>query len=584
MKTKKTSFKSKYGSSHSGFKTKTKNRKQQRKEQRKLKKATKAEFFNRSKNKNSEEPKNKHGNNNESDRIKKLQEFAKKEKEKIINLKKKPSNEKQSNAHKSKKRKSSFSDNEDSSSFKVVNSSAFNDRMAKLQAFVNTEVKKSKENEAAKTSKSKNKKTDNNTDNDTLTKEKVRRKALLSDCKEDNKEINRLAKLLGIRKASKKKTVHPMFEEFDMNFLLQDIDQRTLQNSDNYKDGVDTSFNLDDDINAIQRNDSKKLNSKKKKLDLSDDDDSENDENFEDDENSDYEDDNDENELDDESGDDDDEIDEDMFNNSDDESDESLESESETEKSQVKSNRKVSFSKNLEKGKEVTETSTKNESTKSILKKSKTIENDLNNSDGTDSEDEDENEDNSDDESSEDNDDGNTDNTDNSQNTREDIYGRLLDKDGNVIEESKTNESTSGSKYVPPALRKLMLLNSSDSEKKEKLKNLKRNLKGLLNRLAEENMAGICSQIENFYNNNSKNDMNDMITELLFDSLIMQTLTPERLVQEHALMVAVLSSNVGIEVSFDINCLYNYCRFCIDIINVFTSMTNDITNIFCLFF
>lgn len=56
---------------------------------------------------------------------------------------------------------------------------------------------------------------------------------------------------------------------------------------------------------------------------------------------------------------------------------------------------------------------------------------------------------------------------------KEDIYGRLLDKDGNV----KRNEAGS---YIPPGRR---LLNTADDEKKKaKLDRIKKLFKGLINR------------------------------------------------------------------------------------------------------
>lgn len=70
--------------------------------------------------------------------------------------------------------------------------------------------------------------------------------------------------------------------------------------------------------------------------------------------------------------------------------------------------------------------------------------------------------------------------------TKEDIYGREITEDGKIIPKSKE-------KYVSPALRAKNLDNSS--EKKEKLLFLKRQIKGLLNRLAESNMHSIVSQV-----------------------------------------------------------------------------------------
>lgn len=65
----------------------------------------------------------------------------------------------------------------------------------------------------------------------------------------------------------------------------------------------------------------------------------------------------------------------------------------------------------------------------------------------------------------------------------EDIYGRKRDKSGNVVQEQ--------GKYIPPGARKL----SESTTDSEKLLRLRKQLKGLINRLAEHNMHMICNQV-----------------------------------------------------------------------------------------
>lgn len=129
----------------------------------------------------------------------------------------------------------------------------------------------------------------------------------------------------------------------------------------------------------------------------------------------------------------------------------------------------------------------------------------------------------------------------------EDIYGRLRDKQGNIITWKDTETTGEGGRYIPPALRKLTALNQS-KEKKEQLAALKRTLKGLVNRLAESNLGGIAGEIEGTYLRHSRNDVSEVMTSLLMEAVVGPTLTPERLVQELALLVALLSANVGSEV------------------------------------
>ncbi|KAK9754512.1 NUDIX domain [Popillia japonica] len=126
--------------------------------------------------------------------------------------------------------------------------------------------------------------------------------------------------------------------------------------------------------------------------------------------------------------------------------------------------------------------------------------------------------------------------------TWEDIYGRLRGKDGAVV-------SDNGNKYIPPAIRAKMESNFSEDKKRlEKLNRLKKQIKGLLNRLAEANMHSISTQIEELYMNNSRNDMNDTITNLMLESLTSTVTTPERLLIEHVLLITILHANVGTEV------------------------------------
>ena len=132
---------------------------------------------------------------------------------------------------------------------------------------------------------------------------------------------------------------------------------------------------------------------------------------------------------------------------------------------------------------------------------------------------------------------------------KEDIYGRKRDVKGNIV---KSSEHDSGSqtvgKYVPPAMRNKANLEVSE-EKKKALERLSKQLKGLLNRLAESNMIGISREIENFYNSNSRNDVNRSLANLLESSLVHETaLIPTRLIMEHCMLVAILTGNVGTEV------------------------------------
>ncbi|XP_076617338.1 nucleolar MIF4G domain-containing protein 1 [Chaetodon auriga] len=112
--------------------------------------------------------------------------------------------------------------------------------------------------------------------------------------------------------------------------------------------------------------------------------------------------------------------------------------------------------------------------------------------------------------------------------------------------DTNTSESVSSAalgKYVPPHLR-----GAGDDKRKAELEKLKRNVKGLLNRLSEPNMASISGQLEELYMSCSRKDMNDTLTEVLLAACVTPALMPDRLLMEHVLLVSVLHHTVGLEV------------------------------------
>ncbi|KAL6491190.1 hypothetical protein MHYP_G00015350 [Metynnis hypsauchen] len=109
--------------------------------------------------------------------------------------------------------------------------------------------------------------------------------------------------------------------------------------------------------------------------------------------------------------------------------------------------------------------------------------------------------------------------------------------------DNKEPDTATVGKYVPPQLRE-----AADSKRKAELERLKRNLKGLVNRLSEPNMGSICGQIEEMYMSCSRKDMNDTLTDLLLAACVTPALMPDRLLMEHILLLSVLHHTVGLEV------------------------------------
>ncbi|GBP11048.1 Nucleolar MIF4G domain-containing protein 1 homolog [Eumeta japonica] len=78
---------------------------------------------------------------------------------------------------------------------------------------------------------------------------------------------------------------------------------------------------------------------------------------------------------------------------------------------------------------------------------------------------------------------------------KEDIYGRKRDKLGNIIREGVAEGSQ---RYIPPHQR-AMLSASTDNKQAEILERLRKQCKGLLNRLSEANLHKISNGIEELY-------------------------------------------------------------------------------------
>lgn len=213
-------------SSTSGTRTKVKGRKQLRKEKRLQKKQNKASFFAARNNRN--RPKNDKGNSsvecnnpqsNNSRKIKQLQAFVEAEKLKLRNGKAAASKDKEQPPPtlKGKKKKVTFQnchsdspsdEEENTGGFQQASTSGSNDRLARLQEFVNQEACKMQGNKSNSTKSEKigiNPSDNSVKVKSNLIKDWRRLRALREDQKGNTKEINRLARLLRYGKHQKGK-------------------------------------------------------------------------------------------------------------------------------------------------------------------------------------------------------------------------------------------------------------------------------------------------------------------------------------------------------------------------------------------
>ncbi|KIY66079.1 ARM repeat-containing protein [Cylindrobasidium torrendii FP15055 ss-10] len=85
---------------------------------------------------------------------------------------------------------------------------------------------------------------------------------------------------------------------------------------------------------------------------------------------------------------------------------------------------------------------------------------------------------------------------------------------------------------------------TSDSED---LVKLKRNLKGLLNRMSEQNLAGILESVEDLYRRNSRNDVTSSLTSLIIEGIASHDLLLDSYVVLHAAFIAALYKIMGVD-------------------------------------
>ena len=111
--------------------------------------------------------------------------------------------------------------------------------------------------------------------------------------------------------------------------------------------------------------------------------------------------------------------------------------------------------------------------------------------------------------------------------------------------EPESNKTLQPGKYIPPALRKANLSQNSEEVQRERLK---KQLKGLLNRLSSATLPGITGEIEKCYSKHSRNMTNECLCELILDACVCVARMPERLICEHMMLVAALHTVVGSEV------------------------------------
>ncbi|CAE6413936.1 unnamed protein product [Rhizoctonia solani] len=98
--------------------------------------------------------------------------------------------------------------------------------------------------------------------------------------------------------------------------------------------------------------------------------------------------------------------------------------------------------------------------------------------------------------------------------------------------------------YVPPHLRQKADSTSTQTPEQAKLT---RQLKGLLNRLSEQNIEAIVGDVEALYRTNPRNDVTQALTNIILDSVSSTANLLDTFVILHAAFVAAIHKIIGIE-------------------------------------
>ncbi|KAG1835070.1 hypothetical protein EV424DRAFT_1358792 [Suillus variegatus] len=122
-----------------------------------------------------------------------------------------------------------------------------------------------------------------------------------------------------------------------------------------------------------------------------------------------------------------------------------------------------------------------------------------------------------------------------------------VDDDDHEVTETKEGEPSDiqpkvAGRYIPPGLRKQA--NSDLNETEEQLK-LTRQLKGLINRMSEQNIATILDSIEDVYRNHRRHDVTLTLTNLIIDGISSHSTLLDSYVVLHAAFISSLHKLIG---------------------------------------
>lgn len=112
-------------------------------------------------------------------------------------------------------------------------------------------------------------------------------------------------------------------------------------------------------------------------------------------------------------------------------------------------------------------------------------------------------------------------------------------------EEQDTSEKGASLKYVPPALRRKMALESN--EVSAEVRDLQRAIKGPLNKLSEANIALIVDEINGLYGTQPRHTVNENLISIILESIVQQGRLLDTFVYLHAALVVSIYRLQGVD-------------------------------------
>ena len=106
-------------------------------------------------------------------------------------------------------------------------------------------------------------------------------------------------------------------------------------------------------------------------------------------------------------------------------------------------------------------------------------------------------------------------------------------------------ETSVSRRYMPPHLRQ----SAESSKQNESVQKLHRVVRGLVNRLSESNVRLIAKEVEQLYQENSRNNMNRTLSDCLFASCVSTSHVGDQVLMDSMLLLGLTHTCVGVEVS-----------------------------------